>query len=95
MNAEQVMAWIGHQQSLLDASGIKDFELKFTSTEIYCSGMDPLKDTFVCGVGSTVDEAMKKLRTRIPLGRDAANELRDQAKELLRRASELERGGAS
>lgn len=94
MNLADAQAWVNETRAGINSDGIRDFRLSLDGDFVIVSGFTSQRD-FFSAVGKTVDEAMAQLRERIPTPRNEAVKLREQAKECLRRAMEIECGGAS
>lgn len=88
MSLEQVQAWIADQQRALDETGIRNLELSVYRNGVQVSGWDNWR--FEIGLGDSIPAAYAQLRSKIPLPMELAARKREQAKQLLREAKELE-----
>lgn len=88
MSLEQVQAWIADQQRALDETGIRNLQLAILSSGVQVSGWDNWR--YEIGAGDSIPAAYAQLRSKIPLPVELAARKREQAKQLLREAKELE-----
>lgn len=88
MSLEQVQAWIADQQRALDETGIRNLQLAVLSNGVQVSGWDNWR--YEIGSGDSIAAAYAQLRSKIPLPLELASRKREQAKQLLREANELE-----
>lgn len=89
MSLEQVQAWISDQQRALDETGIENIALAIFRNGVQVSGWDN-NYRFQIGTGNSIPAAYAQLRSKIPLPVELAARKREQAKQLLREAKELE-----
>jgi len=88
MSLEQVQAWIADQHRALDSTGIRNLELEVLRNSVHVTGWDNWR--FEVGIGDSIPAAYAQLRSKIPMPLELAARKREQAKELLREAKELE-----
>jgi hypothetical protein len=88
VSLEQVQAWIADQQRALDETGIRNLQLAILSSGVQVSGWDNWR--YEIGAGNSIPAAYAQLRSKIPMPLELAARKREQAKELLREANELE-----
>jgi len=97
MNLETIQAWIAGKEAAIMQSHAQHFSqiqiiIQKGTVRIWGYGVrGDDRNRYRSGEGNTVEEAVAALAAEFPNGADRVNRLRDQAKELLRQAAEIER----
>jgi len=97
MNLETIQAWIAGQEAAIMQSHAQHFsqiQIIIDKSKVRIWGYGVRGDElnwYRNGEGGTVEEAAAALAANFPSGSERINRLRDQAKELLRLAAEIEK----
>ncbi len=89
ITSEQVLAWL---KAKADASGIKGLGLLASTSGLFVVNIER---PYNLESGVTAEEAIEKIRSKIPTPEKLAQEKRDQAHRLLAEAKALDAEGKS
>ena len=97
MNLETIKAWIAAKEVEImrtHAQHFSQIEIIIQKGKVRIWGYGVQRDDrnrYRSGEGNTVEDAVAALAAEFPSGADRVNRLREQAKELLRQAAEIEK----
>lgn len=97
MNLETIQAWIAGQEAATIRTHADHFSqirliIEAKTVRIWGYGVrGDERNQYRSGDGATVEEAVAALAAQFPSGQQRINKLRDQAKDLLRQAAEIEK----
>lgn len=100
MNVEDIQEWLRWKQTALESrhqATIRDLSLTVSANKVTAwawGAADPHRNTLKHADGGTPDQAISALLLEFPSANQRAANLRDQAREMLRRAMDIENGGA-
>lgn len=88
MNLPEVQAWLIEVEKQLDLSGIETFTMRVSAKDVLMSGWQRWR--FETVTAPTIEAAHEALREKFPLPENLVRQKREDARRLLREASELE-----
>jgi hypothetical protein len=99
MNLESLQFWIAAEEAQIMRTHAEHFSyvrliIEAKTVRLWGYGVrGDERNQYRSGDGKTVEEAVAALAAQFPSGQQRINKLRDQAKDLLRQAAEIEREG--
>lgn len=85
---EETQQFLRHETSKLDQTGMFELELSISSNRIQACAWSANRCRFKIGQGKTIEEAFSELRKLLP--DTEAQQMRNEAAELIERANRLE-----